>query len=209
MNRVEIPHRIFACSLAGLAGFTDAIGFIRSGGFFVSFMSGNSTRLGVGLAQRSHAAALAGLLICTFLLGVIAGSLLGGRARAHRAAIILASVAVLLAAAAYLNDAGGALLSLVVLAFAMGAENTVFELGGDVRVGLTYITGDLVRAGSGIASSILGRNDDAWPSYLLLWGAFLCGTIVGAIACGPPPNLSLWAASAAALLLALGALRLK
>ena len=41
MTRLELRSRIFACLLAALAGFVDAIGFIRSGGFFVSFMSGN------------------------------------------------------------------------------------------------------------------------------------------------------------------------
>lgn len=30
-------------------GYVDAVGFMMTGGFFVSFMSGNSTRLAVGL----------------------------------------------------------------------------------------------------------------------------------------------------------------
>ena len=41
--------RMLALVLAMLAGYVDAIGFIQIGGFFVSFMSGNSTRLAVGL----------------------------------------------------------------------------------------------------------------------------------------------------------------
>ncbi|MFZ1966902.1 MAG: DUF1275 family protein, partial [Bradyrhizobium sp.] len=36
-----------ACTLSALAGYVDGIGFIHLGGLFVSFMSGNSTRLGV------------------------------------------------------------------------------------------------------------------------------------------------------------------
>ena len=36
-----------ACALSALAGYVDGIGFIHLGGLFVSFMSGNSTRLGV------------------------------------------------------------------------------------------------------------------------------------------------------------------
>jgi len=42
--------RLLAACLSCLAGYVDAIGFIKTGGFFVSFMSGNSTRVGVGLA---------------------------------------------------------------------------------------------------------------------------------------------------------------
>src|SRR6202048_352862 len=40
-----------ACALSALAGYVDAIGFLHLGGLFVSFMSGNSTRLGVSLAE--------------------------------------------------------------------------------------------------------------------------------------------------------------
>ena len=40
-----------ACALSALAGYVDGIGFLHLGGLFVSFMSGNSTRLGVSLAQ--------------------------------------------------------------------------------------------------------------------------------------------------------------
>ena len=42
-----------ACTLSALAGYIDGIGFIQLGGLFVSFMSGNSTRLGVSLAEAN------------------------------------------------------------------------------------------------------------------------------------------------------------
>jgi uncharacterized membrane protein YoaK (UPF0700 family) len=209
MTRLEIRLRIFAYLLAALAGFVDAIGFIRSGGFFVSFMSGNSTRLGVGIAQHLQDGLVAGALVGAFLIGVILGSLVGEAARTHRAAVVLASVGALLGAAAYLDGIGSMVAALALLALAMGALNTVFERGGEVRFGLTYMTGGLVRTGTGIASTLLGRGDMAWVNYLLLWMAFVGGTIAGAIAYGPPPNLTLSAAALAALALAISSLRLK
>ena len=45
--------------LAGVAGYVDAVGLIETRGSFVSFMSGNTTRLGVGIASLSPAAATA------------------------------------------------------------------------------------------------------------------------------------------------------
>ena len=57
----DYPPRLIglAVALAALAGFVDAIAFTRLGGYFVSFMSGNSTRLGVGIGLADGTAALA------------------------------------------------------------------------------------------------------------------------------------------------------
>ena len=78
--------RMLALVLAMLAGYVDAIGFIQIGGFFVSFMSGNSTRLAVGLMHDATDWMKAAGLIAGFFLGVIAGSLTGRLApRRHRA----------------------------------------------------------------------------------------------------------------------------
>ncbi|MBU2342478.1 MAG: DUF1275 family protein, partial [Alphaproteobacteria bacterium] len=46
-----------AIGLAGLAGLVDATGFVVAGGYFTSFMSGNTTRLGVDLAGAPAMAA--------------------------------------------------------------------------------------------------------------------------------------------------------
>jgi len=202
MTRLETRARLFACLLAALAGFVDAIGFIRTGGFFVSFMSGNSTRLGVGIADALRDWMIAGGIILAFLAGVIGGSLLGAAASHRRPAAVLAAIALFLAAAGFLDGLGLAAAAIALLAAAMGAENAVFERGGEVRIGLTYMTGSLVRVGAGIASALLGRGGNGWGGYLLLWLGFVAGAVAGALCYGPAPNFSLWGAAAAALLLA-------
>jgi len=208
MTKLEVRARAFACLLSALAGFVDAVGFIRSGGFFVSFMSGNSTRLGVGVVHRPHDGLVAFGLVLSFVAGVVMGSLAGEIRRTRRATIVLALVAALLGGAAYVDAAGRTEVALALLALAMGAVNTVFERGGEVRVGVTYMTGSLVRVGTGIASAVLGRGDGRWAIYLLLWVWFVAGTIAGALAYGPPPNLTLSAAAVAALALAAVSVRL-
>lgn len=67
MERYDHRRRRLAVALAGLAGFVDAIRTISAGGFFVSFMSGNTTRLGVALAIDPEQAVLPALLICGLL----------------------------------------------------------------------------------------------------------------------------------------------
>lgn len=208
MNRYQKRARLFAATLSTLAGFVDAIGFVESGGFFVSFMSGNSTRLGVGLAGSLSHAALAGGIILAFVAGVAGGSLVGHAAGERRAGAVLFAIAVLLLAAATFGLGGWPVSALGLTALAMGAENAIFEREGEVRIGLTYMTGSLVRAGQGLAGMVLGRPAGAWPWYMVLWGGFVAGVAAGA-AVYPAAGLSaLFAAAGLALALALVANRL-
>jgi uncharacterized membrane protein YoaK (UPF0700 family) len=210
MTRLESRARLFACFLSGLAGFVDAIGFIQSGGFFVSFMSGNSTRLGVGVAESARSAVVAAAIILCFVIGVVGGTLIGARFERRRPAAVLFAIAVLLAIAALLDRQGGAGIgyAIALVALAMGAENAVFERDGEVRFGVTYMTGSLVRVGGGIAGALLGRRASGWTGYLWLWLAFVAGAIGGALAFTATGSASLGAAAAAAGLLALASLRL-
>ena len=203
MTRLESRARLFACCLSALAGFVDAIGFILSGGFFVSFMSGNSTRLGVGIAESARAALVAAAIIACFLGGVVGGSLLGSRFERRRPAAVLLAIAAIIGLAALLQQAGSSGYAIALLAVAMGAENAVFERDGEVRLGVTYMTGSLVRVGNGIAGAILGRGGNGWGGYLLLWLGFVAGVVGGALSFGSGNSSTLWAASAAALILAL------
>ena len=92
-----------ACALSALAGYVDGIGFLHLGGLFVSFMSGNSTRLGVSLAASDWTGATQALvLVALFVVGAAAGSLivLGRGHGRHRQALVLLAEGSLLAAAA-------------------------------------------------------------------------------------------------------------
>jgi uncharacterized membrane protein YoaK (UPF0700 family) len=66
-----------------------------------------------------------------------------------------------------------------------------------------------VRVGTGIASALVGRDGNGWLSYFLLWASFVAGAIGGALSYGPPPNLTLSAAAAGALVLAAVSLGLR
>lgn len=208
MTRLESRARLFACLLSALAGFVDAIGFIQSGGFFVSFMSGNSTRLGVGIAESARSAVVAVAIILCFLGGVVGGILIGARFEERRPTAVLLAIAGLIGLAALLQFYGFAGYAIALLAGAMGAENAVFERGGEVRFGVTYMTGSLVRVGNGIAGAILGRDGNGWVGYLLLWLGFVCGVVLGALSFGSGNSTTLWAASGAALMLAAVSLKL-
>lgn len=201
MIRHDRPAQVLAVALSALAGFVDACGYIALGGFFVSFMSGNSTRLGLGLAHDMPAALEAGSLIGTFLAGVMLGSLTGHVARSRRRPAVLALVTALLALAAYLGATRLSWPSALFLALAMGAENAVFERGGEVQIGLTYMTGTLVKFGQRLVGALLGGAPMAWLPYLLLWLGLAGGAVSGAVAYLHFGPNGLWIAAAAAMVL--------
>ena len=68
---------ILASVLSSAAGFVDAVGFIHLGGYFVSFMSGNSTRGATALAEGNWTGfAIAFGLVGAFLTGVVSAAIL-------------------------------------------------------------------------------------------------------------------------------------
>ena len=209
MTRYDRRFRALAMFLSAIAGFVDAVGFIQLGGFFVSFMSGNSTRLAVSLAEGSAKAALAASLIALFVLGVIAGSVVGHFGHTRRRQTVLIFVAFLLSIAASCAGIGADDCAVAAMALAMGAENAVFEDDGEVRIGLTYMTGTLVKGGQRIAAAMLGGERWGFAPYLLQWLGLLVGAIGGAAVYPLIGLASLWIAAAGMALAAFVATRLK
>ncbi len=209
MIRYSYSARALAIGLALLAGFIDATGFLVSGGLFVSFMSGNSTRLAVGVAVGASIAALAAILLASFVAGVVLGSLLGARWPGMRSSLVLAMVSVLLGLAAILGLWGHDWLLLVPMALAMGCTNTVFQRDGDVTVGVTYMTGALVRVGQRLADALRGGRRWDWLPFLLLWAGLVSGAIAGTLIYVRAGFHSLWIAVAAAAIMAICARRLE
>jgi uncharacterized membrane protein YoaK (UPF0700 family) len=194
-----------ACALSALAGYVDGIGFLHLGGMFVSFMSGNSTRLGVNLAEGHWPnAQQAIVLIVLFVAGAAAGSLIVLTGAFYCQCWVLLMEAVLLAVAALLYTAGAPALAVAAMVLAMGMENSVFQAGGGAGLGLTYITGALVKVGQLAAAALTGGAPRwAWLPNLLLWAALVTGAVAGAHAYRWINLAAIWFAAGLALVLGL------
>jgi uncharacterized membrane protein YoaK (UPF0700 family) len=165
-----------ACALSALAGYVDGIGYLQLGGLFVPFMSGNSTRMGVAIAQAHWQTAAEALgLIALFVTGAAAGSLIVLGHGAHRQPFVLLAEALLLAAAALAYTFGQPSLAVAAIVLAMGVENAVFQIHGGAGLGLTYVTGALVKVGQLMAKSVTGGTRWAWAPDLMLWAALVAG----------------------------------
>jgi uncharacterized membrane protein YoaK (UPF0700 family) len=193
---------LLACALSALAGYVDAIGFLHLGGLFVSFMSGNSTRMGVSLAEGQWASALESLgLIVLFVIGAAAGSLIVLGRGVNRQPWVLLVEALLLGAAAlaYAFDQSNVAVAAIVLA--MGLENAVFQIHGGGGLGLTYVTGALVKVGQLAAVALTGGARWGWTSNLLLWAALVAGSLCGASVYHWINLAAIWFAAGSALAL--------
>ena len=197
MRRYENSYRVLAIGLASLAGFVDALGFLQLRGMFVSFMSGNSTRMAVGTATPVHGSLFAGALIAAFVAGVMAGTMVGSKAARWRKQAVLTFVLLMLTLACFAGmpmDQSAA--PTLLMAGAMGAVNTVFQRDGEVSVGVTYMTGTLVKFGQYLTLALSGGPRLAWLPYLLLWLGLVAGAMAGAAAFHLLGLTALWIAVA-------------
>jgi uncharacterized membrane protein YoaK (UPF0700 family) len=166
-------------SLSVLAGMTDAIGFMASGDF-VSFMSGNTTRLAVAISDGDLGLTVRLLiLVATFIVGNALGivvSRMGGR----RALPLLMCIATLLCGAAAwpYEQQLPALLAAII---GMGMLNAAVEEVNGLPVGLTYVTGALSRFGRGLGRWMLGERRNGWRVQLIPWTGMFAGAVIGAV----------------------------
>jgi len=157
MRHIDPERRLLAIALAALAGFVDASGFVGHGGYFLSFMSGNTTRLAVDLAGAGPSALVPAGIIASFVGGVALGTAWADRAQGRkRKALLLVAVGLALWAAAWADGHGLPGPAIAAMASAMGALNTTFQRDGEVAIGLTYMTGALVKIGQGLFPTPFG-----------------------------------------------------
>src|SRR6202171_5479049 len=193
-----------ACALRALSGYVDGIGFLHLGALFVSFMSGNSTRMGVSLAEGKWLSAAEALgLIALFVIGAALGSLIVLGRGANRQPWVLLAEALLLAAAALCYAFGLPSVAIAAIVLAMGLENAVFQIDGGAGLGLTYVTGALVKVGQLAAEALRGGARWGWAPNLLLWAALVAGSLCGAVAYHWINLAAIWFAAASALALSL------
>ncbi len=171
--------------LTASAGFIDAIGFVRLGGFYTSFMSGNTTQTGASLAQGDLTAVILPMtLIVGFFLGSFLGSLTALASGRWASPSVLLFVLFMIAMSMALGFAAAPLtLPMAALACAAGAQNAVIAPSGSARLGTTFVTGTLFAAGQDLARATRGEAPSKrWLQHLLVWLSLMLGAAGGAIA---------------------------
>lgn len=176
------PQLSLGLLLTAAAGCIDAVGFIELGGYYTSFMSGNTTQLGQALSEGIWPVArLTASLVALFLLGSVLGTLLAsignrwGAASATALAFLAVLATLLLAATGFPPTQ-----SMLVLAAAAGAQNAILPSTGSVRLGTTFVTGTLFTTGADLARALRRQAPPwRWAQHLLVWASLLLGALIG------------------------------
>ncbi|MEX6506397.1 YoaK family protein [Jiella sp. M17.18] len=194
---------VLVALLSFLGGMSDAIGFIL-GGNFLSFMSGNTTRLAIAVGEgRGIDVLQVAAILTVFVAGNAAGVMLAA-AVGYRLWPLLLGVSILIGLSALAD--GGMVASVPVLlpvVLAMGVMNAAVEGVAGHPVGLTYVTGALSRFGKGLGRWLTGEPRTAFLIQLIPWGGMFAGAVTGTLLQLAEPVPALWAAAALAALLVL------
>lgn len=193
---------IFVMAISMIAGMTDAVGLLMAGSF-VSFMSGNTTRAAIDIAQGNwgHAAILLGAIAC-FVAGNALGVIVSSPLR-KRLAGLLGFVAVLLCLAALLPMEIDGTAAFYVVVLAMGMINATVETVEGLPIGLTYVTGALSRFGRGIGRWVTGDRRGDWTIQIVPWIGMIAGAIIGGVLFARMGQDALWVVAGITLLTAI------
>ena len=192
----------FVALLSFLAGMTDAIGFLRAGDF-LSFMSGNTTRLAIAIGE-GHGGDIARLaaILLVFVTGNATGVILV-RTTGERQWPLLMAVTVVTGLVAALAGAAPSPWSYLPLVFAMGMLNAAVDTVAGHPIGLTYVTGALSRFGKGLGRFLCGERRGGFLVQMLPWIGMLTGAVTGVFLLQAWQETAIWAIGATALLLTL------
>jgi uncharacterized membrane protein YoaK (UPF0700 family) len=171
-----------AVLLALIAGYADTVGYLRFKAF-AGLMTGNTIFLGIELAEQKWI--LAGYhasIIGVFLFGVIlAQALLRFRTPVWAALCIAAG---LLAVCGLLDHRAASL----VLAMAMGLQNSAANRFNGVALNTVFVTGNIQKVGEGLAAWLWPARDAKgskgveFAIYGWVWMTYAVGAGLGAIA---------------------------
>jgi uncharacterized membrane protein YoaK (UPF0700 family) len=167
-----------AALLVGIAGFTDAVGFLRYQAFACQ-MTGNTLLLALSLFHRSWAQSLYYVaMIACFVLGVLAASGLIRTGQSPVLALCIAACALAVCSFIGLKWASP------LLGFAMGMQTAAATRFGAASINTVYITGDLQRLFEAVAARLWPKRG-APPSpgigaLALVWLEYLGGGLLGA-----------------------------
>lgn len=170
--------------LAGLAGSIGAVVFLYSANVFVTFQTGNTERAADFLIHGEwQRADNIFAIIASFVFGAFVATIARIKFwnKAKHGAVIITTCLSALAAVidiALVPEHTSSLVSVCLLSTGLGALNTSFSKNGETTIPLSYMTGELMKVGQGIALHVVGARKFVWFSHATVYSAFFMGSLV-------------------------------
>lgn len=181
-----------AVVLTLVAGYVDAIGFLRLGGVYVANMSGNSVSVGIHAAHGSWSTVAErlltiGMYVLSLLLTrmVVDAALERGFRRIVACCLLLEGGFLIVFRTSAGHNAG-----IVLGAAAMGIQAATLSKFSDVTIYTAFVTGSLVKFAESAAEWVMGwwkgdpairkqaGDDSIW--FMGVWAAYVVGAVGGA-----------------------------
>jgi uncharacterized membrane protein YoaK (UPF0700 family) len=190
-NRNLVLAESLAITLAAVAGFIDAVGYLTLHHLFTAHMTGNASKLGIAFAHGNMAGAAAlAFAPLFFVCGIAAGAVLVDRGRTWAAfALQTLLVAVyMLYGSRVIHDGtvpdhslGGFYVLLGIATLALGLQTAAFtDIDGNTTR-TTYLSGMLTRLGQGLVQGAARRR---LLLFVGLWLAYVGGATFGGYGLG-------------------------
>ncbi len=183
-NTTELRFPVFyTVGITLISGYLDAIGFSSLHGLYISFMSGNSTRMATALAEDDLKTvwACAGVIL-SFVFGAFLGAVIFGVSRRSRLARLFAFETLLVGLAVALHVGGVGFPSLLPAVVAMGMQNNAQHTLNGADLGKSFVTGTLFSLGRSIADWVIGKGGAILAvEFALAWSAFFAGAVTGTL----------------------------
>jgi uncharacterized membrane protein YoaK (UPF0700 family) len=192
-NRTRVTQAYFLIGLlCCIAGSVDALAYLRLGRLFVANLTGNTVLFAYHAAERHWILAAERLaLVFAFFSGVVSNRLLKRWIESDHPLLRpeLASLAIecgVLCVFAFLSPRRYLrVVLLIALAWTMGLQNDAFQRIGPVNVNTTFLTGDIEKLGSLIASpadnKLNNRRSQKIISFATAWTAYAAGAVLGSV----------------------------
>ncbi|MBK2401784.1 YoaK family protein [Erysipelothrix sp. strain 2 (EsS2-6-Brazil)] len=181
MKSIDLQHENsrFAYVFSFISGYLDVLGILAIGGVFLSFMSGNSTRLGIHLINQEWIEVLRYVLVLiSFVLGSFIGNLFCTGSHAQSIKKILELDILCLVVALAFQFTTYQTWSFPLISFAMGIQNKAQVEVNNATIGKGFMTGVLYGIGEAFARFV--RKETSWhevSTLILTWFLFFLGAM--------------------------------
>lgn len=210
-DQIRMQEKL-AIFLAFIAGYLDAFGLLKWK-IYVSFMSGNTTQLGVAFSDGKLAIiSTTFTVIGCFVLGIYIGTCLSlwKNCKIQTLPFYIVSGILIIYTAVSLYYNISTILSIAIIGFSTGVMNTIVTSVGNQQINTDFVTGTLNSLARNTAMLKMSHDETNRKQYklnaihlLLLWTGFLSGAFTVPFLL---PSLGNWTLSLPAVLLLICAL---